>query len=515
MTSLRRSLLAVPLALGAVALAPARPDPPKEAAPGELLVASVDVARLWDHKAFVPVREARGSLEFAWMVQSLIGLTPAELERVAVVQSKAGGPIVVAVTGRKAVDPAAVAKTLTRTPRAAGPKPPVRAAFVAPGAEFPFVVPVNARTVMLAPTGVDVTELTRLTTVLADEPKHAIAIRLDVAAAKELLGDQLPAGLAMAKSVALTADVPDDKTAKVVMTITFPDATAAAKAVPVVAGLLKDVAKWAAEREKASVVGPGGEFAGPMFGGLDNAFKAARVTADGPRVVVSADLEPGDTVGRLLAAVPDSVLVAPGGSPGENNLKQILLALHNHESTYGRFPSNSYDKDGKPLLSWRVHILPFIEQQPLYQAFKLDEPWDSPHNLPLSQTVVKVFTVPGRPAEPGHTYFRGFIGPKDVKPEYRPWLIEGDSKGVSIVNITDGTSNTIVVVEAADSVPWSKPDDLRYNGVMPLPTLGGPTGLFLAGFADGSVRTMRRDRLNEKTLRALITIAGGEVVAIP
>lgn len=161
MMSLRRNLLAVPLALAAVALASARPDPPTgAAATGDLLVASVDVARLWDHKAFVPVREARGSLEFAWLVQSLIGLTPAELDRVAVVQSKAGGPLVVAVTGRKAVDPAAVAKTLTRTPRAAGPKPPVRAAFVAPGAEFPFVVPVNDRTVVLVPTGVDAAELT-------------------------------------------------------------------------------------------------------------------------------------------------------------------------------------------------------------------------------------------------------------------------------------------------------------------------------------------------------------------
>jgi hypothetical protein len=231
--------------------------------------------------------------------------------------------------------------------------------------------------------------------------------------------------------------------------------------------------------------------------------------------VVSADLELGDTVSRVLAAVPDAVLAGSGGSAGENNLKQIVLALHNYESTYGHFPGNVYSKDGKPLLSWRVQILPFIEQQALYQAFKLDEPWDSPHNLPLSNTVVKVFTVPGRPAEPGHTYFRGFIGPKDVKPEYRPWLVEGASKGPSIVSITDGTSNTIVVVEAGESVPWTKPEDLPYDGVMPLPTFGGPTGRFLAGFADGSVRTLRRDRVDDKTMRAMITVAGGEVVVIP
>jgi hypothetical protein len=519
----RLGLLAVPFAIGAVvALAPARPDPPKEAgAPGEFFVASVDVARLWGHKALMPVREARGSLEFAWMLQSLIGLAPTELERLTVVvPTPDAGPILV-VTGRKPVDPKAVAKLLTRGSGAKGPKPTEQGMLVAPGAEFPYVLPVDARTVLLAPLGAASLNLTRIGEAFGPKGvervagSHALAVRLDVAAAKGLLGDQLPAALLAAQSATLTADLPDDKTAKAALALTFSDAAGAKKAAPAVEGLLKDVARWAAGREKLSNVGPGGEFARPLFEGLGKVLKAAKVNSDGPRVVVAADLDLADTVSRVLAAVPDAVLTGPTGSVGENNLKQIGLAIHSYHDVNNKLPTNVYDKNGKALLSWRVQILPYIEQAAVYQAFKLDEPWDSPHNLPLSQTVIKVYTVPGRPAEPGHTYFRGFIGPKDVKPEYRPWLVEGDTKGLNLAGIPDGTSNTILVVEAGESVPWAKPDDLPFDGVMALPTLGGPTGRFLALFGDGSVRTLRRDRIDDKNMRALITVQGGEVVIIP
>jgi len=102
-----------------------------------------------------------------------------------------------------------------------------------------------------------------------------------------------------------------------------------------------------------------------------------------------------------------------------------------------------------------VHLLPYMEQSALYQRFKLDEPWDSPNNKPLSQLVIKAFTVPGRPAaKPWETYWRGFVGPKDVKPEHRPWLLEGQTKGPAFPAIfTDGTSNTILVAEAEESLP--------------------------------------------------------------
>jgi len=89
---------------------------------------------------------------------------------------------------------------------------------------------------------------------------------------------------------------------------------------------------------------------------------------------------------------------------GSNNLKQQLLAMHNFHDTHNGFPAAySTNKDGKPLLSWRVHILPYIEQQPLYNEFKLDEPWDSEHNKKLIAKMPQVFRSPNSTARPGMT----------------------------------------------------------------------------------------------------------------
>jgi hypothetical protein len=527
MSTRRIRLPAVPLALAAaVALASARqertgpaPAAPKTPAP---VVVSVDVAKLWEHKALLPVREARGRLEFAWMVQSLIGLAPTEIERLTLVVPKPDAEPILVVTGRNPVDPAAVAKTLTRKSGVKGPKPTMPGMHVAPGAEFPYVRPVDARTVLLAPLSAGSLDLTRLAEAFGPKAaerlagSHTVMAAVDVRSMKGVFGDQVPAELLAADGATLTADLPDDKTAKVALALTFPDAAGAKAAAPVTERLLRDVGRWAAEREKTATVGPAGEFARPLFEGIIATLKTAKVRADGSRLVVSAELDLGESVSRVLAAVPDAVLTGQGAGAGENNLKQILLALHNYHDVNGKFPTNTYDKDGKPLLSWRVAILPYIEQAAVYQGFKQDEPWDSPHNKQFSQLALKVFMVPGRPAgQLNETYFRAFVAPKNVKPEYRPWLVEGETKGVGLTSITDGTSNTILVVEAGEAVPWAKPDDLPYDGVMALPRLGGPGGRFLAGMGDGSVRTLRRDRIDEKTLRALITIQGGEVVAIP
>lgn len=102
-----------------------------------------------------------------------------------------------------------------------------------------------------------------------------------------------------------------------------------------------------------------------------------------------------------------------------------------------------------------------------------------------------------------------------MKPEHKAWLTEGKSEGPLIGTIPDGTSNTWMVVEAAEAVPWAKPDDLPYDGVLPLPKLGGPSGNYVACFGDGSVRTFRRGQIDEKNMRFLISVADGNVVNIP
>jgi prepilin-type processing-associated H-X9-DG protein len=220
--------------------------------------------------------------------------------------------------------------------------------------------------------------------------------------------------------------------------------------------------------------------------------------------VAIAMLVPAVSSARVAAQRADSVM----------NLKQIGLAMHNFLSTNNHFPGAVCGKDGKPLLSWRVQILPFLEQQALFNEFKLDEPWDSPHNKALLERMPNTFAVPNSPAEPGMTFYRGFAGPHTLFDPKVP-------AGVKIESITDGTSNTIAVVEAKEAVPWTKPESgvpfdesLKPERLQALrDALGGhfPRG-FNALFCDGSVRFLK-DSISLQVLRALITRDGGEVIS--
>jgi hypothetical protein len=161
---------------------------------------------------------------------------------------------------------------------------------------------------------------------------------------------------------------------------------------------------------------------------------------------------------------------------------------------------------GRALLSWRVALLPFLEQDELYKQFRLNEPWDSPHNKGLLDKMPKVFAPPGRAdAGSGMTYYQVFVGPHAAFEKHR---------ALGIQDFTDGTSNTILIVEAGSPVPWTKPEDLHYAADEPLPRLGGLFGdIFHAALADGSVRTFPTD-VDPEALRKLITRDGGEVVDI-
>jgi hypothetical protein len=196
-----------------------------------------------------------------------------------------------------------------------------------------------------------------------------------------------------------------------------------------------------------------------------------------------------------------------------NNLKQIVLAFHNYESAFGRFPGAAiYGRGGTPLLSWRVALLPFVEEGGLHKQFRLDEPWDSAHNKKLLDKMPALYGLPGVKVTPPHaTYYRVFTGtdtpfnPAITRPG--PWPL-----GMLTVRFADGLSNTLLVVEAGEAVPWTKPDELAYDAKKPLPKLGGlfPEGIH-AALADGSVKLLDR-KIDEATLRALITPAGGEVI---
>jgi hypothetical protein len=218
-------------------------------------------------------------------------------------------------------------------------------------------------------------------------------------------------------------------------------------------------------------------------------------------------------VALLLPAV-QAAREAARRMEGSNNLKQIGVAMHNYHDMYRAFPAGySADADGNPLLSWRVHILPFIDQGPLYEQFHLDEPWDSEHNKTLIAQMPQVYRCPNSATEPGTTNYVGIAGSDGVL--VRPKA--GDRLGASFRDILDGTSNTIMTVEVPDesAVIWTKPADFSPNVEEPTKGLTGlRRGGFQVGFADGSVHFIA-ETIDVVVLRALFTKSGGEAVQVP
>jgi hypothetical protein len=200
-----------------------------------------------------------------------------------------------------------------------------------------------------------------------------------------------------------------------------------------------------------------------------------------------------------------------------NKLKQIGLAFHGFHDAYQHMPVGVYDTSGKkPGLSWRVLILPYIEEPTLYQEFKMDEPWDSDHNKKLISRMPKMYTLSGLSASNGYTHLRGFSGEGALGLQSNIGGQPGfPLRGVRITDFTDGTSNTFLVCEVAEPIIWTKPDDLNYESKKPVPKFGG---VFEEGFhvvmGDGSTRFVKHS-VPEEVLRALITRAGGEVVPYP
>jgi Protein of unknown function (DUF1559) len=213
----------------------------------------------------------------------------------------------------------------------------------------------------------------------------------------------------------------------------------------------------------------------------------------------------------LLAPSLFAALGQREGTPADrirsaNNLKQIMIALHNYHDIYGHFPTDIRDPDGRPLLSWRVAILPMIEHDHLYKQFKLDEPWDSEHNRKLIPLIPKTLRSPRQAAtlKDRSTY---------LAPLGRG-LMWDEPKGLQIKQVLDGTSNTIALVEAEDdrAVIWSKPEDITIDARNPATgLLGHYVEGFQAAMADGSVRFIKKS-IEPATLWALFTRAGGETI---
>jgi prepilin-type processing-associated H-X9-DG protein len=196
-----------------------------------------------------------------------------------------------------------------------------------------------------------------------------------------------------------------------------------------------------------------------------------------------------------------------------DQLKRIGVALGEYESAHGHFPAPCIARaDGTPLLSWRVAILPFLGYRSLYDRFRLDEPWDSPHNRSLLREMPAEFACPSGPARrQGQTGYLVIVGPVtefgSVNTAFEP------TRGVDIREMTDGTSNSVLVFETDAPVPWTKPDDLHWAPSWPAPRIAsahkGGTHIL---FADGGTRFVKTT-IDPRILVGLFTINGNEVLS--
>lgn len=251
------------------------------------------------------------------------------------------------------------------------------------------------------------------------------------------------------------------------------------------------------------------------FEKVAEALGKLRPRIDKNRVVFSLGENPEEfaSLVELIAQPVKAARKAAYRKSRMNNMKEIMLAVHNHASARKEsIPTDIMSDEGKRLLSWRVAALDYTEEQALYRQFHLDEPWDSEHNLKLAKQIPDMYRDPD-PAivrklkEPWYTTFLGVAGPGTV--------FDG-SGDMTFKNITDGTSNTVFLVEVTpeQAVPWTKPADWEvdfekpFDGVERKDRQG-----FVCGFCDGSARYIATDHPGEKkNWPKQLTIAGGELI---
>ncbi len=195
-----------------------------------------------------------------------------------------------------------------------------------------------------------------------------------------------------------------------------------------------------------------------------------------------------------------------------NNLKQIGLALKQYERRYGCLPpAYVADAEGKPMHSWRVLLLPFLEYDELYRQYSFDEPWDGPNNSKLHEVGIRMFRCPYDSFDYCKTSYFAVVGDGTVWP---------GAGCMRTSDIRDGPAKTILLVEVAESgIHWMEPRDLSF-AEMDFRVNGRPGNSISSGYgksvsalmADGNVRRLDKN-LSPDTLRALLTTAGSEKVS--
>ena len=270
---------------------------------------------------------------------------------------------------------------------------------------------------------------------------------------------------------------------------------------------------------------PGPDGAASSFSGTGAPPKRGLGTGTIILIVLGASLPVvlvcGGILAGLLVPAVQAAREAARRVQCTNNLKQIGLALHNYEAANHCFPPAFIpDENGKPMHSWRVLILPYIEEQALYREYRFDEPWDSPHNSALAARMPSIYHCPSEGETDGiETSYAMIVGPHAFSdgPTLR-----------KMADITDGLSNTIMVAEASGAgINWLEPRDLDVERMtFQMRSTNDPQepnssdissshpGVANVVLGDGSVRSLS-DTLDTEALKAMTTIDGGEYEKMP
>jgi hypothetical protein len=386
-------------------------------------------------------------------------------------------------------------------------------------------------------------------------PTFGKALQADIPGARSWDIDPLLA----ARSILVTMDFQADARAR--LALAFPNALAAAAAEKIIRRLHKEaVAALPDFREGLADSLPGSTLDGMMWAPTDTLFgavgylktledglKTAEIRRNSTTLFLSLHLGQSRGMGELLTMTmimgpmflpmqvtvrdmdgrdmplepqQDQYLLGASSEPLEN-LRRLTRAMLQYHDKHGHLPpAAACDKDGKALLSWRALLLPYLGADDLYKQFKLDEPWDSPHNKKLLPRMPPVFVSYHGPVDQPDksvptTRFQVFLG--------KGAGFEGTA-GLKLTDFKDGPENTILIAEANVAVPWTKPADLPFRPEGELPALGFNAAMN-AAFGDGRVCVIQgnpnpdggaahnpRARFDERLLRAFITRGGGKPI---
>lgn len=299
-------------------------------------------------------------------------------------------------------------------------------------------------------------------------------------------------------------------TSKLTVTAHFPTAEAAKKAEPVAKKAIRAALDALADARKATAADAAEKDWLPVYDFALSGLKAAKITQDGKVLTATATADIGADLKAAFVALPGKIQEAADHIRLTNNMRQLGLALHNYHDSMGHLPRDINDGEGKVLLSWRVELLPYLEQNDLYARIDRTKAWDDPVNKKLWDEMPDVLKVPARPAKEKHETFLQTFRTVNWLGKEDPWQV--DTHPTTLNDVTDGTSRTAAVFEMEEATNWMKPSDPIFDPKK-LAKIGNPkTGKAGVIMLDGAVRTIDAKKYTGEKLAALVTVNSGDDV---